>query len=60
MDLEAESQEKRVGPFRADILAKDLATNHYVLIENQLELTNHKHLEQIMTYATVLDAFSIV
>ena len=60
MDLEVESQEKSVGPFRADILAKDLATNHYVLIENQLKLTNHKHLEQIMTYATVLDAFSIV
>lgn len=55
-----ESQEKSVGPFRADILAKDLATNHYVLIENQLELTNHNHLGQIMTYAAGLDAFSIV
>ena len=60
MDLEVESQEKSVGPFRADILAKDLATNHYVLIENQLELTNHNHLGQIMTYAAGLDAFSIV
>ena len=60
MDLEVESQEKTVGPFRADILAKDLATNHYVLIENQLELTNHNHLGQIMTYAAGLDAFSIV
>lgn len=60
MYLEVESQEKSVGPFRADILAKDLATNHYVLIENQLELTNHNHLGQIMTYAAGLDAFSIV
>ena len=60
MDLEVESQEKSVGPFRADILAKDLATNQYVLIENQLELTNHNHLGQIMTYAAGLDAFSIV
>ena len=60
MDLEVESQEKNVGPFRADILARDLATNHYVLIENQLEQTDHNHLGQIMTYAAGLDAFSIV
>ena len=60
MDLEVESQEKNVGPFRADILARDVATNHYVLIENQLEQTNHNHLGQIMTYAAGLDAFSII
>lgn len=60
MDLEVESQEKNVGPFRADILAKDLVTNHFVLIENQLESTNHNHLGQIMTYAAGLDAFSII
>lgn len=60
MDLEVESQEKNVGPFRADILARDLATNHYVLIENQIEQTDHNHLGQIMTYAAGLDAFSIV
>lgn len=60
MDLEVESQEKNVGPFRADILARDLVANHYVLIENQLEQTNHNHLGQIMTYAAGLDAFSII
>lgn len=36
IDLELESQEKNVGPFRADILCKDTATNDWVLIENQL------------------------
>lgn len=60
LDLEVESQEKNVGPFRADILARDLNANHYVLIENQLEQTNHNHLGQIMTYAAGLDAFSII
>lgn len=60
IDLEMESQEKNVGPFRADILAKDTSTNHFVLIENQLESTDHKHLGQIMTYAAGLDAFSII
>lgn len=33
MDLEVESHEKYVAPFRADILVRDLAVNHYVLIE---------------------------
>lgn len=60
LELEVESQEKSVGPFRADILARDLTSNHYVLIENQLEQTNHNHLGQIMTYAAGLDAFSII
>lgn len=60
IDLDVESQEENVGPFRADILARDTATGHYVLIENQLEITDHKHLGQIMTYAAGLDAFSII
>lgn len=60
IELEVESQEKNVGPFRADILARDIAANHYVLIENQLEITDHKHFGQIMTYAAGLDAFSII
>ncbi len=39
IELETVSQEENVGPFRADILCKDTATNHFVLIENQLERT---------------------
>lgn len=60
IDLEVESQEKNVGSFRADILARDTSANHYVLIENQLEVTDHRHLGQIMTYAAGLDAFTII
>jgi hypothetical protein len=44
MELELEAQEKEVGPFRADILCKDTATDNWVLIENQLEKTDHTHL----------------
>ncbi len=44
IDLELEAQEKNVGPFRADILCKDTATNDWVIIENQLEGTDHTHL----------------
>ena len=51
IDLELESQEKDVGPFRADILCKDTANDNWVLIENQLERTDHTHLGQLITYA---------
>jgi len=52
MELEVEEQEKGVGPFRADILCKDTTEDeHFVLIENQLERTNHSHLGQLLTYA---------
>ena len=60
VELEFEAQEKNVGPFRADILCKDTATDNWVLIENQLEKTNHVHLGQLMTYASGLKAVTIV
>ena len=53
-------EEKEVGPFRADILCQDEATENLVLIENQLEKTDHKHLGQLLTYATGLNAASVV
>jgi hypothetical protein len=60
LDLEVEAQEKEVGPFRADILCKDTGTNRWVLIENQLERTDHTHLGQLLTYAAGLNAVTIV
>lgn len=60
IELELEAQEKSVGLFRADILCKDTATDHWVLIENQLEKTDHIHLGQLLTYASGLKAVTIV
>lgn len=60
IELELEAQEKSVGPFRADILCKDTATGDWVLIENQLERTDHTHLGQLITYAAGLRAVTIV
>ncbi|ODS33814.1 MAG: hypothetical protein SCARUB_01073 [Candidatus Scalindua rubra] len=60
IELELEAQEKNVGPFRADILCKDTASDHWVLIENQLEKTDHIHLGQLLTYAAGLKAVTIV
>lgn len=60
IELELEAQEKNVGPFRADILCKDTVSDHWVLIENQLEKTDHIHLGQLLTYAAGLKAVTIV
>ena len=60
LDLEVEAEEKNVGPFRADILCKDTATGNWVLVENQLERTDHSHLGQLLTYAAGLQAVTIV
>ncbi len=58
--LELEAQEKNVGPFRADLLCKDTGSGAWVLIENQLERTDHSHLGQLLTYASGLQAVTIV
>lgn len=60
LTLELESVEEPVGSFSADIVAKDIATNSRVLIENQLEQTDHCHLGQILTYAAGLDAGTVI
>jgi hypothetical protein len=60
LDLELEAQEKPVGPFSADLLCKDTGTDGWVVIENQIEKTDHKHLGQLLTYAAGLDAVTVV
>ena len=60
IDLELEAQERAVGPFRADILCKEIGADRWVLIENQLERTDHSHLGQLLTYASGLEAVTIV
>jgi hypothetical protein len=60
LELEVEAQEKQVGPFRADILCRDVSSDAYVLIENQLEKTDHRHLGQVLTYAAGLKTAYII
>jgi len=60
IELELVAQEKDVGPFRADILCKNTENESYVLIENQIEKTDHKHLGQLLTYASGLEAVTII
>jgi hypothetical protein len=60
MELEVQATEKPVGPYSADILCKDTATDAWVLIENQFGKTDHSHLGQLMTYAGGLSAGTII
>ena len=59
MKLELEAKEKPVGPFRADILCKT-DNDSWVLIENQLDGTDHKHVGQLITYSAGLQAVTII
>lgn len=49
-----------VGTYRCDLVAKDEATGIKVIIENQLEATNHDHLGKLITYASGLDANVVI
>src|SRR4051794_406137 len=48
--------EVAVGVFYADLLGVDSGSQAAILIENQLEPTDHGHLGQLLTYAGGLDS----
>lgn len=60
LELETEAEEKNIGRYRADILCRKTGSDDWVLIENQLEGTNHTHLGQLLTYAAGLRAVTVV
>lgn len=60
MDLSVEERESAVGDFRLDLYAIEEATGNRVIIENQLEASNHDHLGKIITYTSGKDASTII
>jgi hypothetical protein len=55
IDIIAVEKEKKIGSFSADIIAEG-STGETILIENQLEKTDHNHLGQLLTYVSNLEA----
>ncbi|MCA9351685.1 DUF4268 domain-containing protein [Patescibacteria group bacterium] len=59
-DISLIQTEAKVGSFNVDILAEEANTGNKIIIENQLENTDHDHLGKILTYASGYDAQVII
>jgi hypothetical protein len=59
-DIKLVQTEAAVGSFNVDILAEEENTSRKIIIENQLETTNHDHLGKIITYASGYNAQVII
>ena len=60
MELALEVAEHPVGGFSLDLLGRDETTGEVVIVENQLETSDHTHLGQILTYAAGTNPTTIV
>ncbi len=60
MDIDVTGREVAVGNFSLDLLGTEQNTGSRVIIENQLERTDHDHLGKMLTYAAGLDARTVV
>lgn len=52
--------EHPVGGFSLDLIGRDESTGQVVIVENQLEVSDHTHLGQILTYAAGTEPTTIV
>lgn len=53
-------REENAGRYSVDITAEENQTQKKIIVENQLERTDHDHLGKLLTYASSLDACIIV
>lgn len=60
LDIKLIQTEAGVGKFSVDILATEETSDKKIVIENQLEATDHSHLGQILTYAAGIEAEYII
>ena len=60
IDIVLEELESAVGGFNVDLFASEEGTGRKIIIENQLEETNHDHLGKIITYASGKEAEVII
>ena len=60
IDIVLKETEASVGRFNVDILAVENNSDRLIVIENQLEQTDHDHLGKIITYASGFNAEIII
>lgn len=60
IDLQLTESEYAVGGFKLDLIGRDLTHQGVLIVENQLEGTDHGHLGQILTYVAGTDAATVV
>lgn len=60
IDITVEERESNVGDFNVDIYASETETDRKIIIENQLEATDHDHLGKLTTYASGKEANIII
>jgi hypothetical protein len=60
IDLELEASEHAVGGYKLDLVGRDVTNDAVLIVENQLETTDHSHLGQVLTYAAGTAASTIV
>ena len=60
IELEGLDTEQSVGQYSVDIVARNKLNGDRVMIENQLEMSDHRHLGQVLTYLAGTEAKSVV
>jgi len=60
LEIELEAREHPVGSFSLDLYGRDITNGCVLIIENQLESTDHRHLGQLLTYAAGTGAKTVV
>lgn len=60
IDIKLIKTEADVGRYNVDILAEEENTGRKIIIENQLEMTDHDHLGKLITYASGYDANIVI
>ena len=60
IEVQLEEAEHSVGGFSLDLIGRDLKHEARLIVENQIEQSDHRHLGQLLTYTAGTDAATIV
>lgn len=60
MELQLVEQEGPVGDFRSDLVCRDVESKVVVVVENQLDASDHPHLGKLLTYAAGRGARAVI